>query len=406
MKFIEIELKNRPEFKNKYICLNIKNIKNISKLELYAFDVVVIENKLLKEYSNILPETHAVLTYSKWFESQHAFEHNCWQKKHNFYLKEKSKEITNSFEAVEDLNKYFVEKNWAEEIAWRIDREHQLRLIEKKTKGQNYSQQIENLLPKSVDRGEVEEKINQIAAMAFPSILESLVKGIKGRRTKVISTISDGFDPIDLSLRRETLVFQHRMHPEISKFPREQFYKEENALQDTANLNREWNYTNYKKHSVWIDVNGETKRNYNEEEVKALSQHLRKFIEFAKQNPQPEGKKWTVAVLTFYRGQEAKLRENLRKITGNENSYSDFNINNINIKLHTVDKFQGHEADIVFLSMVQTKRDGFLDNPNRLNVAITRAKFQLVILGSYNYFSFKSRSEDLKMLAQKTFRQN
>ena len=406
MKFIEIELKNRPEFKNKYICLNIKNIKNISKLELYAFDVVVIENKLLKEYSNILPETHAVLTYSKWFESQHAFEHNCWQKKHNFYLKEKSKEITNSFEAVEDLNKYFVEKNWAEEIAWRIDREHQLRLIEKKTKGQNYSQQIENLLPKSVDGGEVEEKINQIAAMAFPSILESLVKGIKGRRTKVISTISDGFDPIDLSLRRETLVFQHRMHPEISKFPREQFYKEENALQDTANLNREWNYTNYKKHSVWIDVNGETKRNYNEEEVKALSQHLRKFIEFAKQNPQPEGKKWTVAVLTFYRGQEAKLRENLRKITGNENSYSDFNINNINIKLHTVDKFQGHEADIVFLSMVQTKRDGFLDNPNRLNVAITRAKFQLVILGSYNYFSFKSRSEDLKMLAQKTFRQN
>lgn len=406
MKFIEIELKNRPEFKNKYICLNIKNIKNISKLELYAFDVVVIENKLLKEYSNILPETHAVLTYSKWFESQHAFEHNCWQKKHNFYLKEKSKEITNSFEAVEDLNKYFVEKNWAEEIAWRIDREHQLRLIEKKTKGQNYSQQIENLLPKSVDGGEVEEKINQIAAMAFPSILESLVKGIKGRRTKVISTISDGFDPIDLSLRRETLVFQHRMHPEISKFPREQFYKEENALQDTANLNREWNYTNYKKHSVWIDVNGETKRNYNEEEVKALSQHLRKFIEFAKQNPQPEGKKWAVAVLTFYRGQEAKLRENLRKITGNENSYSDFNINNINIKLHTVDKFQGHEADIVFLSMVQTKRDGFLDNPNRLNVAITRAKFQLVILGSYNYFSFKSRSEDLKMLAQKTFRQN
>jgi superfamily I DNA and/or RNA helicase len=36
-----------------------------------------------------------------------------------------------------------------------------------------------------------------------------------------------------------------------------------------------------------------------------------------------------------------------------------------------VDKFQGHEADIVFLSMVQTKRVGFMDNPNRLNVAIT-----------------------------------
>jgi superfamily I DNA and/or RNA helicase len=70
--------------------------------------------------------------------------------------------------------------------------------------------------------------------------------------------------------------------------------------------------------------------------------------------------------------------------------------------LHTVDKFQGHEADIVFLSMVQTRRDGFMDNPNRLNVAITRAKFQLVIIGDHSYFSQNSRSDDLKQLALKT----
>jgi len=59
----------------------------------------------------------------------------------------------------------------------------------------------------------------------------------------------------------------------------------------------------------------------------------------------------------------------LQKLTGKENAFSNFNIERndkkINIKLHTVDKFQGHEADIVFLSMVQTLRDGFMDNPNR-----------------------------------------
>ena len=100
------------------------------------------------------------------------------------------------------------------------------------------------------------------------------------------------------------------------------------------------------------------------------------------------------------------LREELQKLTGNENGYSNFNNtsgnNRVNIKLHTVDKFQGQEADVVFLSMVQTNRDGFLDNPNRLNVAITRAKFQLVIIGSFEYYSQKSNSEDLRALAKNT----
>lgn len=404
LEYISAEIECRKnEIQKEIICLDRKNAEDVNRLELYAYDIIFIDSNLLKVFYDKLPETHAVLSQKNWFQSKHAFEHNCWQRKHHFYFKDKNKDFKDSFEITNNLNDYFNEKNWAEEIAWRIDREHQLRLVEKKSKGQNYSQQIENLLPVSIKREQAEEVINQIAAMAFPSILESLVKGIKGRKTKFASTISDGFDPNDLRTRRETLVFQHRMHPEISKFPREQFYREENALQDAKNLQRDWSYDYYDKRSIWVDVKGNTIRNYNDDEVKELSLHLQRFINFARQNPQPEGKKWTVAVLTFYRGQETRLRDMLRKITGKENSFSDFNIDNINIKLHTVDKFQGHEADIVFLSMVQTKRDGFLDNPNRLNVAITRAKFQLVIFGNFDYFSFKSRSEELRALA-KSFR--
>ena len=262
------------------------------------------------------------------------------------------------------------------------------------------------------DSCEIEEKINRIAMMAFPSILESLVHGIKGRKTKVESTISEGFDADVLEERRETLAYQHRMHPEISKFPRERFYKDENALKDLEfpepiEKMRRWDYKKYKKHAVWIDVQGETKRNYNDDEVRVMETELKHFLEYARKTPQPEGKKWTVACLTFYRGQEKKIREKLRGITGKENAVSDFNIENgkITIKLHTVDKFQGHEADIVFLSMVQTNRDGFMDNPNRLNVAITRAKFQLVLIGNHDYFSQRSHSEDLMELAKNTFKQ-
>ena len=413
LKYIFFEIESRKEdYEDKliYIIQN-ENYKDVCKLQLAAYDIVFIDRNLIAKCREKFPETHVILLQKEddWLSSQHAFEHNCWQQKHRFNFRNKGKDITDSFEIAEHINGYFAEKNWAEEIAWRIDREHQLRLVKGRNKSKNYSDEITDLLPKTVDNTQIEENINQIAAMAFPSILESLVHGIKGRKNKVQSTISEGFYDSDLRYRRQTLVYQHRMHPEISQFPRERFYSEGKALQDLVtpipiSKMRKWNFSRYPKHRVWIDVKGETNRNYNEQEVKILISHLKVFIEFAKNNPQPEGRKWTVACLTFYRGQETKIREKLRELTGKENAFSDFNIEDgkINIKLHTVDKFQGHEADIVFLSMVQTRRDGFMDNPNRLNVAITRAKFQLVIIGDHNYYLNKSKSDDLKQLAEQT----
>ena len=40
-----------------------------------------------------------------------------------------------------------------------------------------------------------------------------------------------------------------------------------------------------------------------------------------------------------------------------------------------------------------------MDSPNRLNVAVTRARYQNVIIGSLEYFSSQSASEDLRQLA-------
>ena len=70
-----------------------------------------------------------------------------------------------------------------------------------------------------------------------------------------------------------------------------------------------------------------------------------------------------------------KLRERL-----SNNGIRYFNIKsknsgNIQIELCTVDRFQGHEADLVFLSMVKQHGTPFLRNLNRLNVAITRARY-------------------------------
>lgn len=55
------------------------------------------------------------------------------------------------------------------------------------------------------------------------------------------------------------------------------------------------------------------------------------------------------------------------------------------IAVHTVDGFQGQERDVIFISLVRAneeRRIGFLSDIRRMNVAITRARMKLFIIGS------------------------
>lgn len=55
-----------------------------------------------------------------------------------------------------------------------------------------------------------------------------------------------------------------------------------------------------------------------------------------------------------------------------------------NIQADTVDKFQGRENDVIVLSTVDNEISEFADNANRLNVAVSRAKDQLIVVISGN----------------------
>ena len=51
----------------------------------------------------------------------------------------------------------------------------------------------------------------------------------------------------------------------------------------------------------------------------------------------------------------------------------------------TVDGFQGQERDVIIFSCVRTRHGGFLSDARRLNVAITRARKMLVIVGNATF---------------------
>lgn len=88
-------------------------------------------------------------------------------------------------------------------------------------------------------------------------------------------------------------------------------------------------------------------------------------------------------MLTFYTHQRRTLQQVLSRAFGGGiyTFHVPQNMPRMVINLRTVDSFQGHESDIVFISMTKPHPTPFLNNPNRLNVALTRARYQCVIVG-------------------------
>jgi superfamily I DNA and/or RNA helicase len=399
-------LKNELHARNNsfeyYIC---SKKPKITCLEYFKYQVVFFDINNYADILKCLPEVFMLFSVpTNVLKNSHfAFKQFYLFEKQKLSLAENEKsklpQITELRKRYEENTKYFTTRSWADEIAWRVDRRHQLRL--KKTNQSHFNPKylsLDSFLPKSITaKDEIEQSIRTVEHIALPSILECLIKGLSHNNSN--TTIATGFEKKELEERYMILKYQHRMHPDISNFPRTQFYQA-HALLDAvtppmANI-RSWDYKRYTRRNVWINIAGQTKNNHNDDEVNQMITELEKFLEYTKGS----NKKWSIACLTFYRGQERCMREKLRKLCKQPNSFSLFSKDQVDIQLHTVDKFQGQEADIVFLSMVQTYRNGFLDSPNRLNVALTRAKYQLVILGNNNYFKTQHQSEDLQELAK------
>ena len=261
--------------------------------------------------------------------------------------------------------------DWASELAWRQNALHNLK-EQRGRQSDALRKQCDALLPSTAD-DVVREAIDLTRRVAYPSVLETLRYGFERGERERGNALTDGLPDTALRHRHVLLSWQHRMHPDIAQFPRAAFYNSEALLSSPHLAHRQWGWREEEPRVTWNDVHGRFTKKGNNAEVTAVLSELNAFIRWAATHAPPAGETWQVALLTPYRAQERALRLEVR----NRKIHSP----NVTIDTCTVDRFQGREADMVIFSFGQTHGMHFLRSPNRLNVALTRARHRLVLIG-------------------------
>lgn len=241
-------------------------------------------------------------------------------------------------------------------------------------------------------------ELEQFRRVAFPSILDALQHGTalgwlyplpKDGETLLSKGFAaiDSTDPDAWESRFESLRYQSRMCDEIARWARELFYGGKNL--ETANrvMLRPNPLRDYRLGAkpeapvVWrkLDPKSAQQDNTNRQEADAVDRELNMLHEYA----QTRGiERLSVAVLTFYRGQENLLKRKLKRHLEPPKAQLKNGPHVLDVTLCTVDRFQGQEADVVLLCFTKWHGRPFYNVPNRLNVAITRARHKLILLGA------------------------
>lgn len=295
-------------------------------------------------------------------------------------------------------------------------------------------------LPPMLDK---EEFINTLDFLLDNASGESELRQLKKLKSYVtknfkemeISHFQRIYENIDQSLKGK-FTRQYRMHPDINEVIK-QFYEDENNPKDglvcglidpvdlgVNDINMLNPFSRYhgiqidnficgeslspENHVVWIDVNSpemmEGTSRVNQGEVEVISHILEKFS--LSNSFREYCSKWTdeddkeIGIISFYSKQRNRIRKMCRSF------------DNLPMKIDVVDRFQGMERNIIIVSMVrsntivfdsQQEPDfaeyelgyplqtdlGFAQSPNRLNVALSRAKRLLIIVGNSELFRQK-----------------
>lgn len=178
------------------------------------------------------------------------------------------------------------------------------------------------------------------------------------------------------------LKMQYRMHRDIMQFSSDWFYHGE---LEAAPEVRHRGILDWDTAVSWIDTSemdfkeefvGETFGRINKEEAELLLRELEAYIRRIGGERILE-ERIDFGLISPYKAQVQYLRSKIRANAALRPYRSLLTVN-------TVDGFQGQERDVIFISLVRANEEGqigFLNDLRRMNVAITRARMKLVILG-------------------------
>lgn len=201
--------------------------------------------------------------------------------------------------------------------------------------------------------------------------LPPTIKSLKAAKDGLAETLFEkAIKHIDESVMLET---QYRMHPDIMKFSGDHFYKGQlKTAEDVIQRERD----SALQHFVFIDTAGcgfdekvkkETLSTYNPDEAELVIKHLSNNLSLD----------LSVGIIAPYKAQIEILRDLVLKSPA-------FDAVRDQVSVNTVDAFQGQERDVIYISLTRSNEKneiGFLKEYRRMNVAMTRAKTQLVIIG-------------------------
>lgn len=187
---------------------------------------------------------------------------------------------------------------------------------------------------------------------------------------------------------KDTLKEQYRMHPAIGNLISQVFYGGKLRSKPSPE-ERFHGISRWKNRGVvWISTAGHPERF--EQVVQAGASHytflnrlearlIFETLIMMEQEYAVHQVRKEVGIITGYQAQKAELRKLF------ETDYKGC-FQWLNIEINTVDAFQGRETDLIFYSVVRSNKQGkigFLSDARRLNVALSRARELLVIVGDH-----------------------
>ncbi|KAI8946476.1 P-loop containing nucleoside triphosphate hydrolase protein [Xylaria longipes] len=177
-------------------------------------------------------------------------------------------------------------------------------------------------------------------------------------------------------------VVLYRMHPCLSEFPSNMFYEGslQNGVSAPSRIRKDvdfpWPVAEMPM-MFWSNLgNEEISASGTSYLNRTEASNVEKIVtRFFKAGVRPSD----IGVITPYEGQRSYIVTTMQNTgTFKKESYKE-------VEVASVDAFQGREKDFIVLSCVRSNDNqgiGFLSDPRRLNVALTRAKFGVVIIGN------------------------